>query len=63
MSTVTPSFISEVIDFAPTELARRLGFAEQQLHGTAALFNMLERNKCAYLADEVGMGRPTLPSA
>ena len=57
MSTVTPSFVREVIDFAPTELARGFGFAEQQLHGTAALFNMLQRNRCAYLADEVGMGK------
>ena len=57
MSTVTPSFVREVIDFAPTELARGFGFAEQQLHGTVALFNMLQRNRCAYLADEVGMGK------
>ena len=57
MSTVTPSFVREIIDFAPTELARGFGFAEQQLHGTAALFNMLQRNRCAYLADEVGMGK------
>ena len=57
MTTVTPSFVREVIDFAPTELARGFGFAEQQQQGTAALFNMLERNRCAYLADEVGMGK------
>ena len=57
MTTVSPSFVSEVIDFAPTEQARGFGFAKQQNHGTAALFNMLERNKCAYLADEVGMGK------
>ena len=57
MSRVTPSFVRELIDFAPTELARGLGFAEQQLEGTTALFNMLERNRCAYLADEVGMGK------
>ena len=57
MNTVTPSFVREVIDFAPTELARGFGFAEQQLEGTTALFNMLQRNRCAYLADEVGMGK------
>ena len=57
MTTVTPSFVREVVDFAPTELARGFGFAEQQQHGTVALFNMLERNRCAYLADEVGMGK------
>ena len=57
MNTVNPSFVREVIDFAPTEMARGFGFAELQEDGTAALFNMLERNKCAYLADEVGMGK------
>ena len=57
MTTVSPSFVSEVIDFAPTEQARGFGFSKQQNHGTAALFNMLERNKCAYLADEEGMGK------
>ena len=57
MSTVSPSFVKEVIDFAPTKMARGFGFAELQVEGTAALFNMLERNRCAYLADEVGMGK------
>ena len=57
MTTVTPSFVKELIDFAPTEQVRGFGFSEQQQHGTAALFNMLERNRCAYLADEVGMGK------
>ena len=57
MNTVTPAFVRQVIDFAPTELARGFGFAEQQQRGTTALFNMLQRNRCAYLADEVGMGK------
>ena len=57
MSTVSPSFVKEVIDFAPTKMARGFGFAELQVEGTAALFNMLERNRCAYLADEVGTGK------
>ena len=57
MNTVTPAFVRQVIDFAPTELARGFGFAEQQLRGTTALFNMLQQNRCAYLADEVGMGK------
>ena len=57
MTTVTPSFVQELIDFAPTPLAKEFGFAEQQLEGTVALFNMLQRNRCAYLADEVGMGK------
>lgn len=57
MNTVTSSFVQELIDFAPTGLAQGFGFAEQQLEGTVALFNMLRRNRCAYLADEVGMGK------
>ena len=57
MKTVTPEFVGELIDFAPTEEAHSLGFAETQLEGTVALFNMLARNRCAYLADEVGMGK------
>ena len=57
MTTVTPSFVQELVDFAPTALAQGFGFAEQQVHGTVAIFNMLERNQCAYLADEVGMGK------
>jgi hypothetical protein len=31
--------------------------AEQQLRGAVALHNLLERNRVAYLADEVGMGK------
>jgi Rad3-related DNA helicase len=31
--------------------------AEEQLQGAVALHNILERNKAAYLADEVGMGK------
>ena len=31
--------------------------AEEQLRGTVALHNILESNKVAYLADEVGMGK------
>lgn len=57
MNTVKPSFVKEVINFAPTKMAQGFGFAELQEDGTAALFNMLERNRCAYLADEVGMGK------
>ena len=57
MNTVTEKLVRELIDFAPTERTRDMGFAEQQLEGTVALYNMLERNRCAYLADEVGMGK------
>ena len=34
-----------------------MGFAEAQLEGTVAGFNMLARNRVAYVADEVGMGK------
>ena len=57
MTRVTREFVSELINFAPTAETRRQGFAESQLDGTVALFNMLERNRVAYLADEVGMGK------
>ena len=54
MKTVSPAFVNELIDFAPTEETREMGFADAQRDGTVALFNMLQRNKVAYLADEVG---------
>ena len=57
MKSVTADLVRGLIDFAPTEQARQMGFAEQQLEGTVAVYNMLERNRCAYLADEVGMGK------
>lgn len=44
--------------------ARRRGitssFAESQLRGTVAAYNMLTRNRVAYIADEVGMGKTYL---
>ncbi len=57
MPFIMSDFVRGLIDFAPTEETKRLGFAENQLEGTVALFNMLARNRCAYLADEVGMGK------
>ncbi len=57
MKTVSPEFVDQLINFAPTEDARKMGFADGQRDGTVALFNMLQRNKVAYLADEVGMGK------
>ena len=57
MQTVTPEYAESLIDFAPSERARRMGFAEAQLHGTVAAYNMLSRNRVAYVADEVGMGK------
>jgi len=57
VKTVSPEFVDQLINFAPTEDARKMGFADGQRDGTVALFNMLQRNKVAYLADEVGMGK------
>ena len=57
MNTITESYVNELIDFAPTAEARRMGFAESQRMGTVAVFNRLVRNKVAYVADEVGLGK------
>jgi hypothetical protein len=57
VKTLTREVLDELIDFAPTEAIKGLGFAEVQAEGTLALHNMLARNQCAYLADEVGMGK------
>lgn len=57
MKTVSTGFVRELIDFAPTGDAQLSRFAVDQLDGTVALFNMLARNRVAYLADEVGMGK------
>ena len=57
MKTVTRDFVEQLIDYAPGADNPLKGIAEAQLDGTIALFNMLQRNHCAYLADEVGMGK------
>jgi len=57
MPTITGEFLDELVDFAPSDAVRERGFAIQQREGTVALFNMLAANRCAYLADEVGMGK------
>jgi hypothetical protein len=57
MKTITTDYAEELIDFAPTHETRQMGFAEAQLHGAVAGFNMLAKNRLAYLADEVGMGK------
>ena len=57
MKTVTRDFVEQLIDFAPGADNPLKGIADAQLDGTVALFNMLQRNRCAYLADEVGMGK------
>ena len=57
MRPITPGFLDELIDFAPSGADRDRAFGSQQRDGTVAAFNMLARNGCAYLADEVGMGK------
>ena len=57
MRPITPEFLDELIDFAPSGEDRDKAFGNQQRDGTVAAFNMLARNGCAYLADEVGMGK------
>ena len=57
MRTITPEFLDELIDFVPSGADRDKAFGRQQREGTVAAFNMLARNGCAYLADEVGTGK------
>ena len=57
MRPITPEFLDELIDFEPSVAGRDKAFGSQQRKGTVAAFNMLARNGCAYLADEVGMGK------
>lgn len=57
MRTVSEDLARELVDFAPTPATREMGFGESQLHGAVAAHNMLARNRVAYLADEVGMGK------
>ena len=57
MKTITKEFASELVDFAPSEKSKKLGFGESQLEGTVSAYNMLALNKISYLADEVGMGK------
>lgn len=54
---VTTKYVDELIDFAPTDDIKEAGIAPLQRDASVALFNMLERNGLAYLADEVGMGK------
>ena len=56
LQAVTPEYVRRLINFA-ADNDRMSGFADMQLEGTAAVYNMLARNRCAYLADEVGMGK------
>ena len=57
LRTISPEFLDELIDFAPPDRRTSKSVGELQREGTVAAFNMLARNACAYLADEVGMGK------
>ena len=57
MRTISRAFASRLIDYAPTDTAQTFGFAEAQLDGAVAAYNMLATNQVAYIADEVGMGK------
>lgn len=57
MKSITREFAAGLIDYAPADASQAFGFAEAQLDGAVAAYNMLARNGLAYLADEVGMGK------
>lgn len=54
---ICPDDVQELIDFRITGDSRYDSMARLQYEGVAALYNILCRNKFAYLADEVGMGK------
>ncbi|MFM9056626.1 MAG: DEAD/DEAH box helicase family protein, partial [Bacteroidota bacterium] len=61
---ITPAYINELIDFYPYPPAEGWTFdpqghdmRSQQVKGSAHLYNVLQREKIALLADEVGMGK------
>ena len=57
MQTISPEFLDELIDFTPQGGNASKSVGKLQREGTVAAFNMLAYNGCAYLADEVGMGK------
>ncbi|MCY3626650.1 MAG: DEAD/DEAH box helicase family protein, partial [Gammaproteobacteria bacterium] len=57
METITTEFLDKLINFAPENSGVSESVKLSQREGTVAAFNMLARNRCAYLADEVGMGK------
>ncbi len=59
METITVEFVKELIDFngLNQDGSKPLPFAESQYSDTVAAFNMLSRNNCAYIANEVGTGK------
>ena len=57
MKTVSREFVRGLVDFTPSQEIGSAAFGEMQLDGAVAAHNMLARNRIAYLADEVGMGK------
>lgn len=65
MNRIGIDFAREFIDFSGSSNGRTgrhrnlidPSFAESQLEGTVAAYNMLVENRVAYIADEVGMGK------
>ncbi|CAN5895454.1 hypothetical protein BH11VER1_BH11VER1_02050 [soil metagenome] len=55
MQTVDLQTAGELLDFGKRIDSEQR--AEEQLRGAVALHNLLATHKCAYLADEVGMGK------
>ncbi len=57
MQTISPEFLDELIDVSPEGSGTSQSIGKLQREGTVTAFNMLAHNRCAYLADEVGMGK------
>jgi superfamily II DNA or RNA helicase len=61
---ITPDYIHQLINFYPDITSNHWQFdlnandmRNQQIKGSAHIYNLLERHKIALLADEVGMGK------
>lgn len=54
---ISLSSARELVDFGATRSGSSFGHADLQLRGAVAIHNMLARNRIAYLADEVGLGK------
>ncbi len=57
LEPISESTARELVDFNTTRDGSAFGHADLQLRGAVAIHNMLARNKVAYLADEVGLGK------
>lgn len=57
MNPLDLELVARWIDFAPTAQLKKRGFSESQLRGAVAAYNLLAKNRIAYVADEVGMGK------